>query len=211
MTALDIFCLIICSLFLLQGIWYGFLKGLFFLIAWVAAVLGAYFSYDLLGDFLTGIFEWSDLTIRFICLAIGFLVPFLLFSILGRFIHKAVSSTALNLPNRLLGAFLGLFKSILICTFILTIVHFLPLTSSWDTARQNSNSYKLYLQELALFGIDNTPPDIKGIVKEKTNTAIEKAEEKIKETAENAITESIQKATNSNTEKETPKKQAESK
>ena len=71
----------------------------------------------------------------------------------------------------------------------------LPLTSSWDKARKESISYNLYLQELELFGIDNTPPDIKGIVKEKANTAIENTEKKIKESAEKAVENSVKKAT----------------
>lgn len=195
MTALDIFCLVLCSLLLLQGIWYGFLKGLLFILAWVAAAVGAYFSYDILGGFISGIFEWSSVSIKIVCIAIGFLVPFLLFSILGRYLHKAITNTMLNLPNRLLGALLGLFKSLIICTFILTIVHLLPLTSSWDKARKESISYNLYLQELELFGIDNTPPDIKGIVKEKANTAIENTEKKIKESAEKAVENSVKTAT----------------
>ena len=193
MIALDIFCLVICGILLLQGIWYGFLKGLFFIVAWCTAAVGAYFSYDILGSFLSGIFEWNQTTIRILCIAIGFLIPFLLFSILGRFLHKAITNTVLNLPNRFLGALLGLFKSILICSFILTIVHILPLTSSWEQARQKSVAYNLYLQELTLFGIDNTAPDIKGFVKEKTNIAIENTEQKIKESAKEIVKESVEK------------------
>lgn len=193
MIALDIFCLVIVVIFLLQGLWYGFLKGLFFLIAWGAAAAGAYFCYDILADALIQVVDLGTTTIRIASIAIGFLVPFITLNIVGRLLHGAISKTAFSIPNRLLGLLLGLLKAIILCTVILTVVHILPLTGSWEQGRSESISYGLYLQELEFFGFDTKQPDIKGFVAEKAEQAVESATEKAAEAAENAVNEATEK------------------
>ena len=201
MTTLDIICSVLCGILLLQGIWYGFLKGLFFIFGWISALLGAYFGYDYLGSILVETFSFTPIATKIISLAIGFLLPFLLFGILGRYLHKAISKSFLSVPNRIFGALLGLFKAILICSFILTVVHLLPLSGSLETAKNNSFSYRIYKKELSLFGIENKTPDIKGFVKEKANVAIDSAGTKIKKTATKALEETTEKVKQETKEK----------
>lgn len=197
MTALDIFCLIIVGILALQGLWYGFLKGLFFLVAWVAAAFGAYFSYDLLGNFMIGTFDLSSTTIHVICIAVGFLLPYILLTILGRLLHGAVSKTVFSIPNRLLGVLLGLVKAAILCTIIITIIHILPLTGSWEEGRNASISYALYLQELQMFGFDTKQPDIKGFVAEKAESAVENAKKTATDAVEKTVEDAVDAAKNS--------------
>ncbi len=190
MITIDIVCLIILGIFLLQGLWYGFLKGLFYIIAWGAAVLGAYFSYDFLGSFFTETFNWSNDVTHICCLALGFLIPFIGFSILGKFLHEVISKSFLSLPNRLLGALIGVLKAVIILSFILTIVHLLPLSGEWEKARANAVSYNLYIKELEFLGIETFKNDIAGFVKNKTN----EASEKIKESTEKVLNDAVESA-----------------
>lgn len=181
MTPLDICCLIISGLLLIQGLWYGFLKGLLFIIAWGAAIVGAYFSNDLLSDAVKGSFNIDGSVASIVCIAVGFLVPFLLFSILGRVSHHLVSKSILSLPNRLLGGLVGAFKAVIACSLILTIVHFLPLVGSWKTGRQESVSYQAYLYELDLLGIDHSVPELKSLIEDKAETASDGVKEAVKD------------------------------
>ena len=48
MNAIDIVCLVIILFLMLLGLWQGFFRGIFRLIAWAAGIAGAYFASDLL-------------------------------------------------------------------------------------------------------------------------------------------------------------------
>lgn len=52
MNWIDIFCLVCVLILTLIGVWRGFLKDLFRLFAWAAALAGAYFAQDLIADTL---------------------------------------------------------------------------------------------------------------------------------------------------------------
>lgn len=190
MIALDIVCLAVVIIFVLQGLWYGFLKGIFFLAAWIVAAFSSYFCSDFLSDFIASVLDIAPTTNYIICISLGFLVPFIALNIIGRLLHGAVSKTVFSIPNRLLGLLIGLIKATILCTVILTIVHMLPLTGSWEEGRKESISYGLYLQELKLFGFDTKQPDIKGFVAEKAESAVENA----KKTATEAVEKTVEGA-----------------
>lgn len=188
MITIDIICLFIVGVLLLQGIWYGFVKGLLFILGWVAAGAGAYFSYSVFGDSLEYLFSISGTTSRILSIFLGFIIPFLLFSFLGRFLHGIIKGSILGLPNRILGALLGLMKAVILCSIVMTIVHLVPLSGSWEEGRANSIAYKVYLKELKFFNFDTKRPDIKGIVQEGVDTI----ESELKESAEKATEETLQ-------------------
>jgi len=50
MNTIDIVCLVIILFFTLIGIWHGFLRGIFRLLAWAAAIAGAYFANSLFSE-----------------------------------------------------------------------------------------------------------------------------------------------------------------
>ena len=187
MTPLDICCLIISGLLLIQGLWYGFLKGLLFIIAWVAAIVGAYFSNDVLSGAVSSSFGLDGAVASIICIAVGFLVPFLVFSILGRVSHHFVSQSFLSLPNRLLGGVVGALKAVIACSLILTIVHFLPLVGSWKVSRQNSVSYQAYLYELDLLGIDHSVPELKSLIEDKAEAASDGVKDAVREIRDESV------------------------
>ena len=76
MVWIDIVCCVIIAIFALLGLWHGLLKSIFKLIAWVAGLLGAYFATDVIGNFIATNLEIDGLTVKIICVCVGFLVPF---------------------------------------------------------------------------------------------------------------------------------------
>ena len=103
MVWIDIVCCVIIAIFALLGLWHGLLKSIFKLVAWVAGLLGAYFATDVIGNFIATNLEIDGLTVKIICVCVGFLVPFLLFSFIGHFLHNVVKDSAISGVNSVIG------------------------------------------------------------------------------------------------------------
>ena len=74
MNAIDIVCLVIILLLMLLGLWHGFFRGIFRLMAWAAGIAGAYFACGLLANFISGLLQTSAFSTKLVCMCIGFLV-----------------------------------------------------------------------------------------------------------------------------------------
>ena len=122
MNWIDIFCLVCVLILTLIGVWRGFLKDLFRLFAWAAALAGAYFAQDLIADTLATNLEISGFTVKLLCICIGFLVPFITLFMIGHFVQKAVADTPVGKVNRILGGILGACKGWIICFIFLSIL-----------------------------------------------------------------------------------------
>ena len=198
MNWIDIFCLVCILILTLIGIWRGFLKDLFRLIAWAAALAGAYFAQDLLADIIATNLEITGFTVRLVCICIGFLVPFILLFMIGHFVQKSIANTSAGKLNRILGGILGACKAWVICFIFLSILHILPVSGDLKETRNNATAYNFYKFNLELFGFSSEEPDLLGIAekkatelsKELTDKAVEKAKEEATQAAE-AVKDSI--------------------
>ena len=198
MNWIDIFCLVCILILTLIGIWRGFLKDVFRLVAWAAALAGAYFAQDLLADTIATNLAISGFTVKLVSICIGFLVPFLLFLFIGHVANKAVSGSAVSKLNRGLGALLGAMKAYIICFVFLSILHILPVTGSLKDSRDSSASYSVYKWNIEVMGFSSDEVDLVGIAekkatelsKELTDKAVEKAKEEATQAAE-AVKDSI--------------------
>ena len=194
MNAIDIICLVIILLFTLLGLWHGLLRGIFRLLAWAAAIAGAYFANSLLSEKVAEFLETSDFSATLVCICIGFLVPFLGFLFISHIINKSISGTAAGKADRILGGVFGAIKAILICFVILTILHILPFGGVLHEKRDNALAYSTYKCALKLFGYSTEPVDLVGVAERKaseftkslTDRAAEKANEVAKEATEKA-------------------------
>ena len=65
MNSIDIVCLVLIIFFMLIGIWHGFLRGIFRLLAWAAAIAGAYFANNLLSDTISSTLQTSTFSTPF--------------------------------------------------------------------------------------------------------------------------------------------------
>ena len=210
MNWLDIFCLTILVAMALMGLYRGFLRSIFRVVAWIIGIAGAYCSHLFLSDFVIENFDVSPIMVKPICLVIGFVVPFALAQLAGYFLHSAVSHSIVSKPNRILGALFGAIKASIILFVILTVVHFIPLKEgSLYEMRSTAVSYDIYLSSLEYMGypterkvfFKKAEKKAKALTKGITEKASEKAKEgaeeiadKAKEAAENAAENVANKA-----------------
>lgn len=194
MVWIDIVCCVIIALFALLGLWRGFLKSIFKLCAWIAALLGAFFATDLIGDFVASNLDISGFTVKIICICVGFLVPFLLFSFIGHIVNNAVKDSAVSGVNRILGALFGIAKALVICFLFLSVIHLIPASGDLKEARNNALSYCAYKWSLETMGISSEEVDIIDMAEKKATEMADSAVEAAKETAEKEAEKAVENA-----------------
>ena len=182
MNAIDIVCLIIILFLMLLGLWYGFFRGIFRLIAWAAGIVGAYFACDLLSDFISSTLQASAFSTKLVCMCIGFLVPFLLFLFVGRFLQHITENTTVGKADRILGGIFGVIKAFFV---LLTILHLFPFGGIIPETRDNAFAYDAYKATLELMGYSSKPVNLLDVAEKKaneiTNSITDKAAEKASE------------------------------
>lgn len=190
MNWIDIACAACLLVFSVLGLWRGLLSSVFKLCGWVAAILGAYFAQDLLGDFFIRNFAFGDFAAHLICTCIGFLVPFLLFSFIGHIVGDSIKNTIVGKTNRILGLLFGVLKASLICFVLLTVLHLLPVEGSLKAMRNDAVSYSIYKSSIEAMGYSSDEVNLRKMAKEKaselTKTITDKTIDKAKDTAEEA-------------------------
>jgi membrane protein required for colicin V production len=194
MVWIDIVCCVIIVLLALLGLWRGFLKSIFKLCAWIAALLGAYFATGFIGDFIASNLEINGLTVKIICICIGFLVPFLLFSFIGHILNNAVKDSAISGVNRLLGAVFGVAKALIICFLFLSVIHLIPASGDLKQARNDAISYSAYKWSLEVMGFSSEEIDIIDMAEKKATEMADSAVEASKEAVEKEAAKAVDNA-----------------
>lgn len=198
MNTIDIISLVLISLFTLIGLWRGFLRGIFRLAAWIAAIAGAYFCHSYFGDTVSSTLQISDYTTIIVCASLGFLVPFLAVLFIGHIIGGAVEKTAIGHADRVFGAFFGCVKAFLICFVFTTVLHLLPLSGILKDTRNESVTYTIYIAVIETMGFSSDPVDIVGFAEKKaselTSSIADKAVEGSKDVVEKAKAEATEAA-----------------
>lgn len=197
MNWIDITSLAIILIFALMGLYRGFLRSIFRIVAWIAGIAGSYCAHLFLSDFIIENFDISSGAVKPTCLIIGFVVPFTFAQLVGHFLHTAVSHSIISKPNRFMGALFGVIKASIICFILLTIMHFLPLKEGtiYDL-RETAVAYDIYKTSLEMMGY---PTEQKSIIKKAEKQAIEiknKATEKMRESAEDIADKTKEAAIN---------------
>jgi membrane protein required for colicin V production len=203
MNWIDIVCLVCVLVLTLIGVWRGFLKDLFRLIAWVAAIAGAYFANDLLADTISKNLDISGFTVTLVCICIGFLIPFITLFMIGHFVQKSIEKTSVGKVNRIFGGLFGAFQAWIICAIFLSILHILPVTGDLQESRNESIAYSFYKFNLEILGFSSEEPDLIGMAEKKatelskeiTDKAVEKVKETTTQAAEQAKDAAIKAAT----------------
>ena len=194
MVWIDIVCCVIIALFALLGLWRGFLKSIFKLCAWIAALLGAYFATDIIGNFVASNLDISGFTVKIICICVGFLIPFLLFSFIGHIVNNAVKDSAISGVNRLLGALFGIAKALIVCFLFLSVIHLIPASGDLKEARNSALSYSTYKWSLETMGISSEEVDIIDMAEKKATEMADSAVEASKEAVEKEAAKAVDNA-----------------
>ncbi|MCQ2092094.1 MAG: CvpA family protein [Fibrobacter sp.] len=195
MNTIDIVSLVLIILLALIGVWHGLLRGIFRLIAWATAVVGAYLANSLFANSVIENLGCSSFSATIVCLCVGFLVPFLLFLFIGHVVNRAVSETIVSKLDRTLGALFGVVKAVLILTVLLTIMHVLPFGGVIQETRDNSVSYSLYKNGLEAMGLSSEPIDLVDVAEKKASEITKKITDKASEKATEVAKEAADKAT----------------
>ena len=198
MNWINIVCIVCILILTLIGVWRGFLKDLFRLIAWAAALAGAYFANDLLAETISSNLEISGFTVTLVCI-----IPFISLFMIGHFVQKAVADTPVGKVNRIFGGILGACKGWVVCFIFLTILHILPVTGGLRETRNDAFIYSFYKFNLELLGFSSEEPDLIGIAEKKatelskeiTDKAVEKVKETTSQAAEQAKEAAVKTAT----------------
>lgn len=198
MNTLDLISLIFILLLTILGIWHGFLRGIFRLMAWVAAIVGAYYANDILSHFFRESFGFSEFSTTIVCIAIGFLIPFLLLLFIGHTLKNAISDTSFGTIDRILGGVLGAIKGIVVWFAVFSILHIMPFGESLIATRDGAWSYGVYKSTLEAMGFSSEPIDLVDVAEKKaadiTKNVVEKASEKATEAAKEVTKEAVEKA-----------------
>ncbi len=147
MTALDIGVIITIVLFLVRGIWIGFVRQIAFVLALSMGYLAAGANYDLFSKHLT---KWiSDPQLRFvITYLVLFLATYVIIMLLGAGLKKVMQVTFLGWFDRFMGAVFGLAKAVFLST--LAFMALAGIFSNSNPIIQKSFSTK-YLTKSAQF------------------------------------------------------------
>ena len=190
MNWIDIACAACLLVFSVIGLWRGLLSSVFKLCGWIAAIFGAYFAQDLLGDFFVRNFAFGDFAAHLICTCIGFLIPFLLFSFIGHIVGDSIKDTIVGKTNRILGLLFGIIKASLICFVFLTIMHLLPVEGNLKNVRNDAIAYSIYKSSLEAMGYSSDEVNLRKMAKEKaselTKTITDKAKGSTEQAADSA-------------------------
>lgn len=195
MNAIDIVSLVIILFLMLLGLWHGFFRGIFRLIAWAAGIVGAYFASDYLANFISSTLQASAFSTKLVCICIGFLVPFLLFLFIGRFLQKITEGTTVGKADRILGGIFGVIKALLICFVLLSILHLFPFGGIIPETRDSAFAYEAYKGTLELMGYSSEPVDLLDVAEKKASEVVKNATDKAAEKASEAAKEAADKAT----------------
>lgn len=199
MNAIDIVCLVIILFLMLLGLWQGFFRGIFRLVAWAGGIVGAYFACDLLSDFISSTLQASAFSTKLVCMCIGFLVPFLLFLFIGRLLNHLTQGTTVGRVDRILGGIFGVIKALLICFVLLTILHLFPFGGIIPETRDTAFTYDAYKGTLELMGYSSQPVNLLEVAEQKaseiTKSITDKAAEKTSEVVSDVADKAAEKAT----------------
>ena len=128
-------------------------------------------------------------------MCIGFLVPFLLFLFVGRFLQHITENTTVGKADRILGGIFGVIKALLICFVLLTILHLFPFGGIIPETRDNAFAYDAYKATLELMGYSSKPVNLLDVAEKKANEITKSITDKAAEKASEAAKEAADKAT----------------
>jgi membrane protein required for colicin V production len=142
MNTFDIVILLVLSIFIIRGIFRGFINELITLIGLVIGYLVAITYLDLAMSFIISIFpDLPEIAIKIVCFAGIFIGTNILLRFAAHFLTKTLSFAMLGWLNRLLGGLVGLLKSILIITIITFLTNLLPYSEVLLNKIGTNNSY----------------------------------------------------------------------
>jgi uncharacterized membrane protein required for colicin V production len=147
LNPIDLICLLVCLILAALGAWAGFVKSLFRLTALVVAVFGVFlFANPIAGVLMNNVQNLPPFAALLVAAMLLFLGIWLGIRWIGNRAHNLIKKTSLNGLNRILGAFLGLFKATVFSFLFLALLNLIPAQGNLAQIRSESLFFKLYLE-----------------------------------------------------------------
>ena len=124
MTVVDFLIILFCVFFTIQGLWRGFVRELFGLLALLTGIAAAINFYNLPSDFLKGFFS-EPTNIKVAGFIVVFLAVWITITLMGYVLSKRLEEAGKSLVSRLAGGLVALGKIILV---ISAVVYFAEQT-----------------------------------------------------------------------------------
>lgn len=124
MEIIDIIILLVAVVFLILGLWKGFVISLASLVALVLGIFFAVYFSDVASALISRYTEVSGYWLPVISFIITFTVVLIAIVLLGRLLDKLVSSAGIGVLNHLAGGVFGLAKGVLLLSILFFILSY---------------------------------------------------------------------------------------
>ncbi len=166
MNYIDLTIGIILAIGLVRGFMKGFIIEVASLLALLLGLYGAYEFSDFVAIYLENQFSWSYEHLKLISFLLTFILIAVAINLLGKALTKMAELVALGIFNKLLGAFFGGLKWMLILSVLINLVELFMGQTAFDKPR--------IVQESRLFEVvKRVAPAIYGVWEER-NPPVEK-------------------------------------
>lgn len=179
---IDIFCGSVLLILGGLGAYFGLVKTLVHLLAWVGGGVGVFYAPEFVEPFLARNLDVSETALMIFSRVVGFLLPFLSLRILGHFVNKFVKRH-FSLANALGGGLLGLVKGAIPCLILLSTLCLLPLSGNLKSQRDASFAYGVYTGLLHSSGAGDAIRDAKDSVERKVKGKVDAVVDSVKSEA----------------------------
>ncbi|PJB11513.1 MAG: colicin V production protein [Flavobacteriales bacterium CG_4_9_14_3_um_filter_40_17] len=160
MNYIDLTIGVILAVGLVRGFMKGFIVEVASLLALLLGLYGAYTFSDFVAEYLKSQFNWSFEHLKLISFFLTFIFIAFTVNLLGKALTKIAEAVALGIFNKLLGAFFGGLKWMLILSVLINLFEILMGKTSFDRPR--------IVQESRLFEVvKRVSPAIYGVWEER--------------------------------------------
>jgi len=138
MNTVDIVLGVVLLLFVINGIYKGFIKNFFHLLGLIASVVLIIHIGPMVKDLVISQFGLNEIVAVVISYACIFLIVMIVVKIVARILKSVVDMLSLKWLNRLLGGVFGLFNGVLILTILVIVINLSPFATEFDEFSQQS-------------------------------------------------------------------------
>ena len=149
MNVLDLIIGIILILFALAGLRKGLIIEPCYLASFIVGIYGAMYFSDMVADWMAGFVEVAKEYLAVIAFIVTFIIFVVLIRFLGRLVSQLVHAISLGFLDKLGGLFFGVIKGALITSIIIMIMNIFGLTNLINKDLRNGSVLYTYTESLA--------------------------------------------------------------
>lgn len=149
MNVLDLIIGIILILFAISGLRKGLIIEAFYLASFIVGIYGAMFFSDMVADWMSGFVDVNTEILAVIAFIVTFILFVVLIRFLGHIISKLVEAIHLGIFDKIGGFLFGVMKGALITSIIIMIMNVFGLTNLIDINTRKESVLYTYTESIA--------------------------------------------------------------